>query len=99
MFYLLSKINPVTTKGVIFFKLNRLYNDLANNKSAHLIRKEFLDYFAKSLNHSIIRSSPISPITDQSLAFTNAGMNQVHLSITTNSPVLVNLRNFFLKLM
>ncbi|EFN88295.1 Alanyl-tRNA synthetase, cytoplasmic [Harpegnathos saltator] len=67
-------MNPVTKRTI--FKLIRLYSHVANNKSANLIRKEFLDYFAKDLKHSIIRSSPVSPITDQSLAFTNAGMNQ-----------------------
>ncbi|XP_032679320.1 alanine--tRNA ligase, mitochondrial isoform X2 [Odontomachus brunneus] len=75
MYYLSAKAN-LLTKRIIFFKLIRLYNDFTNNKSAHLIRKEFLDYFTKNLNHSIIRSSPVSSITDQSLTFTNAGMNQ-----------------------
>ncbi|XP_014470632.1 PREDICTED: alanine--tRNA ligase, mitochondrial isoform X1 [Dinoponera quadriceps] len=66
----------LVTKRIISFKLIRLYCHVANYKSANLIRKEFLDYFTKNLKHSIIRSSPVSPITDQSLVFTNAGMNQ-----------------------
>jgi len=64
-------------KKMTTLTLIRSYGHLANDKSANLIRKEFLDYFTKDLKHSFIRSSPVSPITDQSLAFTNAGMNQV----------------------
>jgi len=64
-------------KRMIVLKLIRSYSQLANDKPANLIRKEFLDYFTKDLKHSFIRSSPVSPITDKSLAFTNAGMNQV----------------------
>ncbi|GAB1868191.1 alanine--tRNA ligase [Camponotus japonicus] len=59
-----------------FHKFIRSYNQFSNNKSANLIRKEFLDYFSNDLKHTIIRSSPVSPIADQSLAFINAGMNQ-----------------------
>ncbi|XP_070166786.1 alanine--tRNA ligase, mitochondrial [Polyergus mexicanus] len=75
MYYLCAIINPVT-KRMTFYKFIRSYNQFSNNKPANLIRKEFLDYFSKDLKHSIIRSSPVSPIADQSLAFINAGMNQ-----------------------
>nr|XP_012216572.1 PREDICTED: alanine--tRNA ligase, mitochondrial [Linepithema humile] len=61
---------------MIFFKLIRPYSQCTNHKSANLIRKEFVDYFTKDLKHNVIRSSPVSPITDHSLAFVNAGMNQ-----------------------
>lgn len=70
-------ITNSVTKRIISFRLIRLYSHATNHKPANLIRKEFLDYFTKDLQHSIIRSSSVSPITDQSLAFTNAGMNQV----------------------
>lgn len=73
--YYLQKMNPITKK-MISFKLIRPYSQFTN-KPANLIRNEFLDYFTKDLKHSFIRSSPVSPITDQSLAFINAGMNQV----------------------
>ena len=62
---------------MISLKLIRPYSQFTNNKSANLIRNEFLDYFTKDLKHNFIRSSPVSPITDHSLAFINAGMNQV----------------------
>lgn len=78
MYYLCAIINPVT-KRMTFYKFIRSYNQFSKNKPANLIRKEFLDYFSKDLKHSIIRSSPVSPIADQSLAFINAGMNQVCL--------------------
>jgi alanyl-tRNA synthetase len=39
------------------------------------IRSTFLDFFAQN-GHRIVRSSPLVPIGDPTLLFTNAGMNQ-----------------------
>ncbi len=39
------------------------------------IRKEFLDFFSNN-NHKIVQSSPLVPLNDDSLLFTNAGMVQ-----------------------
>lgn len=49
----------------------------AIQKSAKLIRNEFLDYFKKDLGHTFIRSSPVISYNDHTIAFVNAGMNQV----------------------
>ncbi|XP_046617355.1 alanine--tRNA ligase, mitochondrial isoform X1 [Neodiprion virginianus] len=49
---------------------------LQNVKSSHAIRKEFIDFFTRDLNHKYIRSSPVLPLCDPTVAFVNAGMNQ-----------------------
>ncbi len=44
-------------------------------KTAHAIRREFLDFFTAN-GHKIVRSAPVIPQNDPTLLFTNAGMNQ-----------------------
>lgn len=57
--------------------LTRVYNSsFTIQKSANLIRNEFLDYFKKDLEHTFIRSSPVISFNDHTIAFVNAGMNQ-----------------------
>ena len=45
--------------------------------SAKSIRQSFIDYFVHDHDHTFLRSSPVVPLCDPSLAFVNAGMNQV----------------------
>jgi len=45
--------------------------------SAKYIRQSFIDYFVQEHDHTFLRSSPVVPLCDPSLAFVNAGMNQV----------------------
>lgn len=40
------------------------------------IRQTFIDYFAKTHNHTDWGSSPVVPVNDLTLLFANAGMNQ-----------------------
>ena len=43
--------------------------------NAKKIRNDFIKFF-QDRDHRFIRSSPVVPIDDQTLLFTNAGMNQ-----------------------
>ncbi|KOX74438.1 Alanine--tRNA ligase, mitochondrial [Melipona quadrifasciata] len=56
--------------------LTRMYSSGTIQKSAKLIRNEFLEYFEKDLGHTFIRSSPVISLNDRTVAFVNAGMNQ-----------------------
>lgn len=59
-----------------------LFNKFSTSKiiarnSSKIIRKQFIDYFVKQHEHKFIKSSPVVPYCDPTVAFVNAGMNQV----------------------
>jgi len=47
--------------------------------SSNEIRRRFIDYFVKENDHTYIKSSPVVPYNDPTIAFVNAGMCQVSL--------------------
>lgn len=47
--------------------------------SSNEIRNRFIDYFVKENGHKYIKSSPVVPYNDPTIAFVNAGMCQVRI--------------------
>lgn len=62
-------------------------------KTAAEIRKDFIDFF-RSLDHEIVKSAPVIPISDPTLLFTNAGMNQFKpIFLDLEKPVYKRIAN------
>lgn len=57
--------------------------------SSHHIRKQFLDFFVAGNEHTFVRSSPVVPFCDPTVAFVNAGMNQVLVLKNSNYFVFI----------
>lgn len=63
----------------------------SSQNSSKFIRQQFLDFFIKENNHNFVRSSSVIPFCDKTLSFTNAGMNQVNLNISSNCSAYIFL--------
>lgn len=69
--------------------------------SSQQIRQQFLDFFVKDKEHAFVRSSPVVPFCDPTVAFVNAGMNQVGfihhfmLFIIVNMQFCFSLKMYF----
>lgn len=62
------------------------------------IRKRFVDYFVKENGHKFIKSSPVVPYNDPTIAFVNAGMCQVRIFKKFYAKVGLYTYNAFLSL-
>lgn len=62
----------------------RYYSSKELVKSSKVIRQQFLDFFINEHDHKFVKSSPVVPYHDPTLAFVNAGMNQARLKELCN---------------
>lgn len=75
------------TFRVQFYKRHDFIRSYSGNFSSNMIRQTFLDYFIKENDHKFVRSSPVMPYCDPTVAFVNAGMNQVNIKTFLYSSV------------
>lgn len=64
----------------LLYRQLKYYTNTIGYKTAptqQYIRHQFLEYFIENNGHKFVRSSPVVPYCDPSVAFVNAGMNQV----------------------
>jgi alanyl-tRNA synthetase len=64
---------PRTNHACTFFRMSSDSN--SPKWTSQKVRDTFLDYF-KENGHTFVPSSPVAPLSDPTLLFTNAGMNQ-----------------------
>ncbi|KAI4466906.1 alanyl-trna synthetase [Holotrichia oblita] len=67
---------------------------LDKDKTSKAVRQRFLDYFINDNSHHFVRSSPVVPYCDPTVAFVNAGMNQFKgIFLGTQSPAYMRVAN------
>lgn len=71
----------VFLNGKITKSVRNISRYLNRDVCSKAIREKFLDYFVNENNHKFIKSSPVIPLCDPSIAFVNAGMNQVNMKL------------------
>lgn len=65
---------PQTTSTALYPV--RMSSTTPSTWEAQRVRDTFLNYFKDKKGHTFVRSSPVVPLSDPTLLFTNAGMNQ-----------------------
>eukprot|EP00638_Chattonella_subsalsa_P000158 CAMPEP_0117753108 /NCGR_PEP_ID=MMETSP0947-20121206/12026_1 /TAXON_ID=44440 /ORGANISM="Chattonella subsalsa, Strain CCMP2191" /LENGTH=1008 /DNA_ID=CAMNT_0005571921 /DNA_START=114 /DNA_END=3140 /DNA_ORIENTATION=- len=89
-FRMLSLQRTIPQKSFGFRSLS-----MKNDWSSSVVRQTFLDYFVKKQDHTNYPSSPVVPLSDPTLLFANAGMNQfkpIFLGQTDPSSPLASLK-------
>ncbi|CAH1970486.1 unnamed protein product [Acanthoscelides obtectus] len=94
----LIQINAATTKPqnckIIWCSVRRISKYLHKDICSKTIRQKFLDYFIDENNHKFVKSSPVVPYCDPTVAFVNAGMNQFKgVFLGTQEPQYLRVAN------
>nr|XP_023017698.1 alanine--tRNA ligase, mitochondrial [Leptinotarsa decemlineata] len=66
----------IHTKSEMIILTRSICKYINNDLRSKTIRQKFLEYFINENNHKFVKSSPVVPYCDPTVAFVNAGMNQ-----------------------
>nr|CAI5830547.1 unnamed protein product [Callosobruchus analis] len=94
----LIQFNAVTARPlnckIVWCSARSISKYLHKDICAKTIRQKFLDYFIDENNHRFVKSSPVVPYCDPTVAFVNAGMNQFKgVFLGTQEPQYVRVAN------
>jgi len=68
--------NNLASRFKSTFQATRVQPFMVMDWSATKVRNTFIDFYVKKKEHSYVVSSPVVPLSDPTLLFANAGMNQ-----------------------